>query len=119
MASYNRYLARRPNNAEALGNLGVALVALGRKDEALDAFRRAAAAAPTDPRAQTNLTLALLEAGLTRDALASAKRFVASNPADPGAKHLLGRALAAQRQQVIAAEGPTGPPRSPESENPI
>jgi hypothetical protein len=115
-ASYTRYLARRPNNAEALGNLGVALVALGRKDEALDAFRRAAAVAPTDPRAQLNLTLALLDAGLTSDALASAKRFVASSPSDPAAQHLLGRALAAQRQQVAAAEAPPGPPRSPETE---
>jgi hypothetical protein len=118
-ASYTRYLARRPDNAEALGNLGVALVALGRKDEALDAFRRAAAAAPADPRAQSNLTLALLDAGLIDDALASAKRFVASNPADPGAQHLLGRALAEKRDQLPSARAAVGTPREPETDVPI
>ncbi|HET7092589.1 MAG TPA: tetratricopeptide repeat protein, partial [Thermomicrobiales bacterium] len=60
---YREYLRYHPQDATALGNLGVALASTGDRGAALDAFRRAVAAAPGDVRTRNNLTLALLEHG--------------------------------------------------------
>lgn len=47
LCGFNEILKRAPNDAKALNGRGLALAALGRKDEALGAFRAASAADPT------------------------------------------------------------------------
>jgi 4-amino-4-deoxy-L-arabinose transferase-like glycosyltransferase len=93
---YREYLRYHPQDATALGNLGVALASTGDRGAALDAFRRAVAAAPGDVRTRNNLTLALLDAGHGDTALESARAAVALAPQDAGAQALLRQALGRQ-----------------------
>jgi tetratricopeptide (TPR) repeat protein len=59
-ASYYRaYLAARPTDGGAATNLGIALSALGKDEEALAAFRLAVQISPRDAVARRNLELAL------------------------------------------------------------
>jgi tetratricopeptide (TPR) repeat protein len=109
---YRRYLERRPGNAVALGNLGISLMATGRKDEALTAFRRAADLDPTDLRVRGNLVIALLETGHTGEAVAQARQAVALAPQDPRARELLGRALSARPIPAPAESGGDGEHRT-------
>jgi tetratricopeptide (TPR) repeat protein len=55
---YGVYLRARPTDVEALLNLGVALVATDRLDDALPVFRRAVEVDPSNPRAARLLALA-------------------------------------------------------------
>jgi cytochrome c-type biogenesis protein CcmH/NrfG len=55
---YRRYLEARAEDAGAWINLGIASVATGRMDDAVDAFARAAAIEPGNERAQRLLGLA-------------------------------------------------------------
>ena len=88
------YLRSRPNDGRVLTRLGIALVATGRLEEAIAAFRRAAAAAPTDADAQLNLASALHDHGDFQEALVYAQRALALRPADAQTHHLVGRLLA-------------------------
>jgi tetratricopeptide (TPR) repeat protein len=66
-ASYYRaYLAARPTDGGAATNLGIALSALGKDEEALAAFRLAVQINPRDPAARRNLELALESKGERR-----------------------------------------------------
>jgi hypothetical protein len=90
---YRRYLEYRPDDASALGNLGVALMSTGRQDRALEAFGRAVRLAPADARLQRNYAMALLEIGQVDEAVAHAERAVELRPQDPAARALLRQAM--------------------------
>ena len=55
------YLGTRPRDAQARVNLGVALVATAKLDEAVIEFRQAAQIDPSDPNARRLLDLALAD----------------------------------------------------------
>jgi len=88
------YLRSRPNDGRVLTRLGIALIATGRLEEAIAAFRRAAAAAPTDADAQLNLASALHDHRDFQEALVYAQQALALRPADAQTHHLVGRLLA-------------------------
>lgn len=86
----------RPNRGGALTNLAIALVATGKTDEAIEAFRRAATVNPTNGGMQRNLANALADSGEIDEAAVYARRAVVSQPDDPAAFDLLGEVLARQ-----------------------
>lgn len=94
----------RPNRGGALTNLAIALVATGKTDEAIEAFRRAATANPTNGGMQRNLANALADSGEIDEAAVYARRAVASQPDDPAAFDLLGEVLARQGRLDEAAD---------------
>ncbi|MBL8643862.1 MAG: tetratricopeptide repeat protein, partial [Rhodospirillaceae bacterium] len=61
--SYQRYIALKPDDANALNNLGVALRALNRFSDAITAYRKALAIAPHTGLVHANLGNALDAAG--------------------------------------------------------
>ena len=88
------YLRARPGDDRVLTRLGIALVATGRLEEAIAAFRRAAAEAPTDADAHLNLATALHDHRDFQEAVVHAQRALALQPANAATHHLLGRLLA-------------------------
>jgi protein O-GlcNAc transferase len=73
-------LFERPNDAEAMCDLGTALVRQGRTDEAIATYERAITLAPRLARAHGNLGNALRARGETRGALAAYERAIAIQP---------------------------------------
>src|SRR5258707_403233 len=57
VSHYRAYLAARPTDGGAATNLGIALAALGKDEDALAAFRLAVQINPRDPTARRNLEL--------------------------------------------------------------
>jgi Flp pilus assembly protein TadD len=96
---YQRYLEYRPDDASALGNLGVSLMSIGRQDGALQVFGRAVRLAPSNARVRRNYATALLETGRAGQAVRQAERLVELRPQDPAARALLRAALAEQARQ--------------------
>jgi hypothetical protein len=111
---YRRYLRWRPDDVEALGNLGVALMGTGATREALTAFRNAVRAAPDDVAARKNYALALLNSGRPEDARRQADLALALAPGDPGARALLDMIAEAPPR----ADPPAAPARRPPSGRP-
>jgi hypothetical protein len=93
---YREHLQRRPHDADALVNLGMALVMLGQIDDALPAFHRAVDARPGHGRARLTLARALFGGGDLPGAATHAEVAVTLLPHDPDAHDLLGRTRAAQ-----------------------
>jgi tetratricopeptide (TPR) repeat protein len=93
VAHYQAYLTYRPDDARARSNLGLALAALGRFDEAIAAAQRAAAIAPFDAWSRRVLAEVLLNAGRPADAAAEAERAIALSPRDPVVHDVLGVTL--------------------------
>ena len=85
------YLRARPRDGRVLTRLGISLIATGRLEEAIAAFRRAADAAPTDADAQLNLATALADHMDYQEALAYAQRALALQPGNAQAHELVGR----------------------------
>ena len=85
------YLRVRPHDGRVLTRLGISLIATGRLEEAIAAFRRAADAAPTDADAQLNLATALADHMDYQEALAYAQRALALRPGNAQAEHIVGR----------------------------
>jgi len=75
-----RAIAMRPDLAEPLNNLGIALAAVGRADEATAAYRAAIALQPNHSRAHSNLGNALKTAGKTQEAFACYQTALALDP---------------------------------------
>ncbi len=88
---YREYLRRRPNDADALMNYGIALVAVDRVEEGLAALRDAVAADGNHGRARLTLGKALFGARDLPGAAEHAIRAVVLMPDDPDAHLLLGR----------------------------
>jgi hypothetical protein len=102
---YREHLRRRPRDADALMNLGIALVMSGRVDDALPAFQGAVAARPDHGRARLTLARALFGSGDLPGAAAHAEAAAELLPDDPDAHDFLGRTRAAQgRFDDAAAE---------------
>ena len=85
------YLRARPHDGRVLTRLGISLIATGRLDEAIAAFRRAADAAPTDADAQLNLATALADRMDYEEGLAYAQRALALRPGHAQAQELMDR----------------------------
>lgn len=86
------FLASLPG-PEAKTNLGNALRALGRFDEAEKAYAEVAAASPLDARAVSNLALVRQDQGRLKEAVAGFERAVALAPYDTTLRANLGGAL--------------------------
>jgi hypothetical protein len=93
---YREYLRQRPYDADALLNLGIALVSSGRTGEAMPALQAAVEAGPDHGRARLTLARALFGSRDLAGAAVHAERAVLLLPQDPGAHDLLGRILAVQ-----------------------
>jgi predicted Zn-dependent protease len=93
---YQTFLGLEPGQPEALVNLGIALAATGRADDAVETFRAVLRVKANDAMAALNLARALLDRGSpcdAREAVELAKQGVALLPTAPAAYELLGRAL--------------------------
>lgn len=91
-AAYTAYLVDRPNDVDAIDNLGLALATSGRYREAAEAFRRLVALAPNNTEAWSNMVAALLDAGDLTAAEQQARNALLIQPDDPTLMDLLGRA---------------------------
>jgi len=87
-------LRARPGNAALHNDLGAALHALGRLDEAFGHFARAAELRPDFAVAHNNVGSVLLARGEARAAARAFERAVALAPASPELHYNLGNALA-------------------------
>ena len=93
MAAYGHALEANPDFAEAHNNLGNALQALGRRDEATASYHKALAIAPDYAEAHYNLGNALKAQGKPDDAVARYHKALAIAPDDAGVHNNLGLAL--------------------------
>ena len=83
-------IAARPGNADAHNINGVALNALGQRDEAIASLRRAIKLAPKAPSIHANLGEVLRQAGNTKDAAKSLETAVQLDPGNAQALNNLG-----------------------------
>lgn len=74
---YRKYLARYPNDADALANMGATLMALHRNREALEVMERAAKIRPNSVFVATNLGFAIGESGRPAESLQYFRRAIA------------------------------------------
>ena len=86
---------QQPDDAAALANLGVALTAIGRIEEAVGAFDRALAIRPALPEALNGRGIAQQRLGRLEEALASYERALALKPDYVAALQNRGNALQA------------------------
>lgn len=87
------YLRDNPRDANAWANLGNALTAVGRADEARRAYEQSVAIEPNNGLSQRNLALQYLQQNDFANAVAHAREAVRLTPGDPAAHNLLGLAL--------------------------
>jgi tetratricopeptide (TPR) repeat protein len=105
LALWGDTAARRPGNAFAQNNLGRALFAAGRVDEAAARYAAALQADPTDALAHYNLANILSDRGRLPEAIGEYRRALALNPGLFEAHNNLGLALArADRMPEAIAE---------------
>ena len=97
-ASYSAALALEPRRADALNNLGLALLALGQYREALEKFDAALAIDPNDIGTLHNRANALTELGSFEAALKPCDEVLAGNPAHIEALNTRGVVLAKLRR---------------------
>jgi Flp pilus assembly protein TadD len=93
---YTAAVALRPDSAGARLNLGVALVARGRLEEGLAAFRRASDLKPDYAEAYNNVGITLHKKGRLDEALAAYRKASELKPDLPEAPFNLGLTLASQ-----------------------
>ena len=94
MASLHDALARAPEDALLLTDLGTAQSACGQTEAALDSWRRACERDPAQATAWFNLGRTLQQQGDTHAAIAALRRATIASPALLPAQVLLGDALA-------------------------
>ena len=104
IASFEHAIVARPDYAEARNNLGVALEASGRDDEAERAIPRGVVGAASHAAAHNNLGRLLLARGNLAEAVPHFRSALLSRPDDPDALYNLGRALVAQRHETEAVQ---------------
>jgi Flp pilus assembly protein TadD len=107
------YVRDHPRDADAWANLGNALSALGRNDEALRAFEQSVLIAPNNGLSQRNLALQYLQQNDFSDAVAHAREAARLTPADPAAHNLLGLALVGDQKMDEANRGVPRIPGAP------
>jgi protein O-mannosyl-transferase len=86
-------VAENPNAFVAQNDLGFALLASGRTDEALGYLQKAVELEPEDASSQKNLGSALLQKGRLDEAIIHFQEVVKRYPGDAGARNNLGFAL--------------------------
>ncbi|MBT5048724.1 MAG: glycosyltransferase family protein [Rhodospirillaceae bacterium] len=97
-----RAAAAQPDAADICCDLGLALKALGRFDEAVEAQKNVTDLLPTSARAWSNYGTALISAKRTEDAIAAFIQAVALDSHDPELHYNLGNALLASDDPVTA-----------------
>jgi tetratricopeptide (TPR) repeat protein len=90
ISHYEQALKFKPGHAEAHGNLGSALAALGRIEEAIAHYERALALKPDYAEGHSNLGAVLSAQGRTEEAAAHYERSAAIQPGLPEAHNNLG-----------------------------
>ena len=90
LATFERLLAVKPDDPDALNDVGVFLYAAGRLDEAEARLRRALTLRPGYASALNNLATVLLARGQRDDAAQVAERAVALDPTEPSHLDTLG-----------------------------
>jgi tetratricopeptide (TPR) repeat protein len=98
LGEYKIFLEGGPGNAGVWLNVGIALQHMGYRDEAIDAWRRAAVLDPQSPLPHRNLAAVLLERGDISEAADHAARALVLRPDDAASHDLLGVALLAQHK---------------------
>jgi len=93
VACFRRAIALKPNNPEALTNLGSALQSCHQLDEAAASLQRAIRLKPDLPEAHNNLGNIYAELGRPNDAIHCYRKAIALRPNDAGAYNNLGAAL--------------------------
>ena len=96
VAAYRRLLECEPSDAEALTNLGAALLNLGQVKEAIEYCQRAIQVEPGTATAHSILSCALRAEGLMIDSEAAARQALKLKPRDPDALFSLGATQLAQ-----------------------
>jgi tetratricopeptide (TPR) repeat protein len=95
LALWSDTVAKRPENARARVDLGIALLDLGRIADAVAQFEAAVRLQPENPVAQLNLGNACLRLGRAAEALEHGEAAVRLDPRNVDAKFNLGLALVA------------------------
>jgi tetratricopeptide (TPR) repeat protein len=90
---YRQVLARQPEHLDAIHNLGVIALRVGRNDVAMDLIRRVIVLNPNDPEAYGNLGIALKNKGQLDEAIAAYRQAIALNLNLPEVHNNLGNAL--------------------------
>src|SRR6185437_14490455 len=93
-----------PYAATTLHNLGLALQAAGRADEALACYEQALAVAPELHAARSDLAASLRERGALPQAIAQLRELVAALPDDLDVRQRLGEVLLAAGNYSEAAD---------------
>jgi len=101
---YREIVRVKPDFAEPYNNLGAALKALGRPEEAVESYRRAVAVKPDYGEAWRNLARTLRALGRDEEAADSYRGLVAVVPGDANAHTDLGEMLLAleRREEAVA-----------------
>ena len=102
VAAFERALALKPRDAQALGRLGGSYLTLRRWSEALDALSTAAKLTPDAPRVLYGQGVALAALRRFEEAIPMLERAVQANPGNGRAWMLLGRLLVQQRGSLAA-----------------
>jgi tetratricopeptide (TPR) repeat protein len=104
LEEFTAALELRPDLSAAQRGRGRALLALGREEEGLEALRQANRAAPGDVETIDSLARALIDSERSPEAVEVLTAALAAAAAPSGSlHHLLGRALAQQKQFPAAA----------------
>jgi cytochrome c-type biogenesis protein CcmH/NrfG len=103
--AYRQILARQPNHADAIHNLGVISLQSGRNDAAVQLIRQAIAINPNYPEAHSNLGNVLADMDRLDEAIAAYRQAIALNPGLAEAHNNLGNALREKGQsgEAVAA----------------
>jgi tetratricopeptide (TPR) repeat protein len=100
-SAFERLIELTPS-PEAVNNAGVALLAKGENEKALEFLRRAAAKSPNDMLCRFNLGYALWRAQKFAEAAQSLRVVAQADPRDGEAQYILAKSLAAAGQQAEA-----------------
>jgi tetratricopeptide (TPR) repeat protein len=103
IALWNRVTELAPEHESAYDALGLAYTRLGRRQEAIDAFRRQIAINPFHHQAHRNLAAVLRDEGNRDEARAEYERHIEINPLDGPALSDLGMLLLDMEQYADAA----------------
>jgi tetratricopeptide (TPR) repeat protein len=93
-----------PDDSRAHGNLGIALAALGKDDEAMAEYTRSLEIDPSSSTVRSSLGSALAQLGRIPEAVEQLQKAVETNPDDAGAQANLGVALAQVGRMLDALE---------------
>jgi predicted O-linked N-acetylglucosamine transferase (SPINDLY family) len=90
---FKQVLAQQPNHTEALHQLGLLNIQLGKNQTALDLIQRTVVLNPKDPRSRNNLGGILQTMGYLDDAITEFRHAIKLQPNSPGVYYNLGTAL--------------------------